>query len=89
VAAITPMMGVKKGRMLMLSTPAGKHPDNFFSNMWHDPEFDGYKVRITADECPETERRMACQGAAAPWSAEYREEYYCEFLDSAMAAFPC
>ena len=52
ISALTPMLGVRKGRMLTLSTPAGKHPDNFFSRTWHDVEVDCHKVQVTADKCP-------------------------------------
>jgi hypothetical protein len=88
IAALSPMLGVKKGRMLALSTPAGKHPDNWFSKTWHDPEFDGHKVKVTADECPRLSRDFLEKERRRLGNMKWREEYYCEFLDSELAAFP-
>jgi hypothetical protein len=87
VAALTPMLGVRKGRMLALSTPAGKHPGNFFSRTWHDPEFEGHKVQVTADQCPRLSREFLEKERRRLGDMGWREEYYCEFLDSELAAF--
>ena len=87
VSAISPMMGVRKGRMLALSTPAGKHPDNFFSNTWFDPEVDCHKVQVTADQCPRLSPEFLEKERKRLGELRWSEEYYCAFNSWELAAF--
>ena len=82
ISAITPMLGVRKGRMLALSTPAGKHPDNFFSNTWFDPEVDCHKVQVTADKCPRLSAEFLEKERKRLGELRWSEEYYCAFNSS-------
>jgi hypothetical protein len=84
-AAISPMLAVSQGRMILLSTPWGQR--GFFWQMWDQggPEWD--RVRVTARECPrispawlEAERRAI----GAHWFAS---EYDCEFIDAIDQVF--
>ena len=87
IGALTPMLGVRKGRMLALSTPAGKHPDNFFSNTWFDPEVDSHKVQVTADQCPRLSPEFLEKERKRLGEMKWSEEYYCQFNSSELAAF--
>ena len=87
IGALTPMLGVRKGRLLALSTPAGKHPDNFFSNTWFDPEVDCHKVQVTADQCPRLSAEFLDKERKRLGEMRWSEEYYCAFNSSELAAF--
>jgi hypothetical protein len=77
--AIRPMLAVSGGRLLMLSTPAGKR--GVFFEEWSGREgWERYEVR--AEEC---ERIPASfleeeRGALPAWI--YRQEYECSFEDT-------
>src|SRR5258706_941383 len=51
IAAVRPMLATKaNGRLLALSTPAGKR--GFFFKDWTDPSSDWTRVRVGVSECP-------------------------------------
>lgn len=91
-AAVSPMLAVSGGRMILLSTPFGKR--GFLYEQWAECERveraggrpDWQRFAITADRCPRippeflaSERRKL--------GALYDQEYMCVFLDIVMAAF--
>jgi hypothetical protein len=83
-SAISPMLAVSGGRLILLSTPFGKR--GFFHEEWANGGDDWRRFAVTAEECPrippeflERERRML--------GALYAQEYGCQFLDIVRAVF--
>jgi len=75
--ALTPMLAVSKGRLILLSTPFGK--SGFFFNVWSTGGADWEQYKITAVQCPrispewlEEQRRNT-----SAWS--FNQEYLCSF----------
>ncbi|HEU0177349.1 MAG TPA: phage terminase large subunit [Blastocatellia bacterium] len=84
-AAISPMLAVSQGRMILLSTPWGRR--GFFWQMWSEGGSEWHRVKVTARECPrispawlEAENRAI----GAHWFAS---EYECEFIDALDQVF--
>jgi hypothetical protein len=83
-SAISPMLAVSGGRLILLSTPFGKR--GFFYEEWTNGGDDWRRFAVTAEECPrippeflERERRML--------GLLYAQEYGCQFLDIMRAVF--
>lgn len=83
--AVRPMLAVSGGRLVLLSTPFGKR--GFFHQEWTEGGASWRRVKITADQCPridkdwlERERKMI-----GDWW--YRQEYMCEFVETADQVF--
>jgi phage terminase large subunit-like protein len=75
--AIRPMLAISEGRLILLSTPAGKQ------GVFHDEWFygaDWERYRVTADECPRISRAFLEQERHALPEPVFRQEYYGEFL---------
>jgi hypothetical protein len=91
-AAVSPMLAVSGGRLILLSTPFGKR--GFFWEQWDEATRAGRAggrpdwrlVSVTAEQCPRippeflaSERRKL--------GPLFQQEYGCVFLDVVMAAF--
>jgi predicted phage terminase large subunit-like protein len=75
--AVTPMVTVSKGRLILLSTPHGKQ--GIFWRAW-DHEPDWMKVKVTADHCPRiTQESLDHERRALP-PERFAQEYCCEFV---------
>src|SRR5262249_19251921 len=86
LAAVTPMTIVSKGSIIALSTPKGVR--GWFHDEWvgNDPEW--HRVRVSADMCPRITAEDLERERKRLGDADFRREYFLEFLDSGMAAFP-
>ena len=77
--ALRPMLAVSRGTLALLSTPAGKR--GVFYEAWSGGVgWDRYLV--TADECPRITPEFLAEERAALPERIYRQEYFCEFLDT-------
>lgn len=82
--SVTPMLGVSKGRLLLLSSPFGTR--GFFweqwkkRHKWHYFEIDAYHCPRFTPEFLEEER----ENKGEWW---FNQEYMCQFMDSETAAF--
>ena len=91
--SVRPMLAVRQGRIIVLSSPFGKR--GWFYQAWHACELAALKgapepwrrFRVSADQCPritaawlQSERREMGEW----W---YRQEYWCEFLDALTMPF--
>lgn len=90
--AVSPMLAVSGGRMVLLSTPFGKR--GFFYERWAESEraeragerADWKRFAVTAAECPRIPAEFLASERRA-LGALYDQEYNCQFLDVIMAAF--
>ena len=86
--AVTPMMVVTGGKMILLSTPRGRV--GYFYDCFQDKKFKSYHV--TSLECP---RMQTEEGKAfldhereRKTKAQFTQEYLGEFVDKLMQFFP-
>jgi len=82
--AVSPMLAVSGGRLILLSTPFGKR--GFLYDQWENGGADWERIRVTADQCP----RIPPEFLAAErrkLGALYDQEYQCAFLDIQRAVF--
>jgi hypothetical protein len=83
--AVRPMLAVSGGQLVLLSTPFGKR--GFFWYEWADGGADWHRVMITANECPRIDPVWLARERAAIGEWWFRQEYLCEFVDTADQAF--
>ncbi len=83
--AVRPMLAVSGGRIVLLTTPAGKR--GFFHTEWTEGGDEWQRVKITARECPRisSEWLEAERQRIGDWW--YRQEYMCEFVETLDQVF--
>ncbi len=83
--AIRPMLAVSGGALWLMSTPFGKR--GFFWEAWErgGPEWE--RIRVPATECPRISRSFLEEERAAMGERWFRQEYLCEFVDTASTVF--
>ena len=82
--AITPMLAVSDGRLIMLSTPFGQR--GVFHDLWvNNDEYQKFKV--TAYECSRISREFLELEKKTSPSNKFRQEYLCEFIQTDDALF--
>jgi hypothetical protein len=82
-AAVSPMLAVSKGRLVAMSTPAGKR--GWFYDASESERWERHTVRAT--ECPRIPAEFLEEERATLGELAFRQEYLCEFVDAAGAAF--
>lgn len=86
IVAVRPMLATSAGRLIMLSTPAGKR-GTFYDN-WHDTEGSWERVRVAASECPRITKEFLADELKELGPTKFGQEYLLEFHDDDAAAFP-
>lgn len=82
--SVRPMLAVSGGRLVALSTPFGKR--GWFYEVWQNG--DGWqRVRVTAEQCPRITPEFLAEERAAMGDWWYRQEYGCEFVETADQLF--
>lgn len=83
--ALRPTMAVSKGRIVLLSTPAGQR--GFFHDEWTNGGDDWLRFFVPATECPRIDRTWleAEKERIGSWWAD--QEYGCIFTDSSSQIF--
>jgi hypothetical protein len=85
-SAVRPMLATNAaGRLILLSTPAGKRGTYF--DLWHNGDPTWHRVRVPATDCPRITKEFLDEERRELGDARYREEYCLEFIDSETAAF--
>jgi hypothetical protein len=84
LAAVRPMLAVSGGRLLALSTPAGKR--GWFHAEWTGPA-PWERVLVRAQDCPRIGPAFLAQERAALGARWYAQEYECSFEEAEGAAF--
>lgn len=82
--AVTPMLAVSGGRLIILSTPFGQR--GFFHDLWLNAS-DYEKYKITAYECPRISREFLESEKKVKPASIFRQEYECEFVQIDDAVF--
>jgi hypothetical protein len=84
MAAVRPILATSGGRLIALSTPAGKRGWSYEAWMkgvgWS-------RIKITASQCPRITKAFLDDELAELGPVKYSEEYECQFHDDEMAAF--
>jgi hypothetical protein len=86
ISGLRPMQAVSKGaRFVAMSTPWGRR--GFFFTAWQSTAPGWLKVRVPADECPRIPEDFLREQERELGPLLYRQEYCCEFVDSAETLF--
>jgi hypothetical protein len=83
-AALDPMLAVSGGRLVEMSSPAGRR-GHFFEN-WQNGE-GAERIRITGRDCPRIPAEFLEQQRRKLGPMLFAQEYECEFVDAASSAF--
>jgi hypothetical protein len=85
--SVRPMLVLGQAEVIALSTPFGKR--GWFHGVWSDPDrlafWEQYKV--TAADCPRISRAAIEQDRAEMGDLWWRQEYLCEFVETANSVF--
>ena len=82
--AISPMLAVSNGRLVLLSTPFGKR--GFFFETWDRGE-DWHKIKITAEQCPRISDAFLARERKSMPGWFWKQEYGCSFEESQAEVF--
>jgi hypothetical protein len=88
LGALRPMMAVSRagGRLIALSTPAGRR--GWFFEAWsgNDPVWD--RTRVAAEDCPRISKEFLAEELKELGALRFSEEYSLQFVDDTTAVFP-
>jgi hypothetical protein len=82
--AVSPMLAVSGGRLIMLSSPCGKR--GLFYTEWESGH-PWKRVRVTADDCPRITREFLDGERERMTEEIFMQEYYTQFNESEGAVF--
>ena len=85
IAAVRPMLATSNGRLIALTTPAGKR--GWFFDAWHG-DGDWHRVKVSVDHCPRISKEFLADELKELGAQRYSEEYGLEFRDNDEAVFP-
>jgi hypothetical protein len=78
--AVRPMLAVSGGRIVLLSTPAGKR--GFFHHEWTEGGPDWQRILITAHDVPRIDPAWLAAERDRIGDWWFRQEYLCEFVET-------
>jgi len=82
--AVTPMLAVTKGSIILLSTPHGR--GGYFYECFKDNNFTSF--HISSEDCPRKDEHFLEQERKRMTKAQYGQEYLGEFRDELIQFFP-
>jgi hypothetical protein len=82
--AVSPMLAVSGGRLLVLSTPFGKR--GWWFEQWERGD-SWQRVQVTASECPRIPAVFLEQERASLPAYVWAQEYECQFVQTDLAVF--
>lgn len=85
VQAVRPMLAVSRGRLILMSTPAGRR--GHFYDVWNGVSSGWEKIFITAKDCPRISDGFLAQELVTLGPVLFSQEYEGYFVDAATAAF--
>jgi hypothetical protein len=85
LAAVRPMLATSNGRLIALTTPAGKR--GWFFEAWTGAE-DWTRVSVSAKDCPRITQAFLDEELRELGPQRFSEEYGLQFLDPDEAVFP-
>lgn len=83
--AISPMLAVSGGRLVLLSTPFGKR--GFFYREWTDGGAAWQRFTVTAQDCPRIPPDYLGEERRKLGPLFYAQEFECRFIDATNALF--
>lgn len=85
MAAVRPILAVSGGRLIILSSPAGRRGFFYEADMYGQ---DWERYRITADQCPRISKEFLEDELRDLGPLKYAAEYECEYTDDELQVFP-
>jgi len=82
--SVRPMLSVRQGRLIALSTPFGKR--GWFFHEWESPEA-WHRVTISAPQCPRIRPSFLEEERRSLGERWFRQEYLCSFEEAVGAVF--
>lgn len=82
--AVTPMLAVTKGKIILLSTPHGR--EGYFYRCFNDEDFETFHV--SSEECPRRDDKFLAKEKERMTKLQYAQEYLGEFIDELRQFFP-
>jgi len=82
--AVTPMLAVTKGTIILLSTPHGK--SGFYYRCFNDSVFTSF--HISSEACERVDKKFLEQEKKRMTKLQYAQEYLGEFIDELRQFFP-
>jgi hypothetical protein len=88
MASLRPMLAtsIDGGKLVMLSTPAGKRGD--FYTAWSNGSDDWHRVEVPASACPRITQAFLNEELRELGQMRFNEEYGLAFLDPTESVFP-
>ena len=83
--AVRPMLATSQGRLVALTTPAGKR--GWFYEAWIG-DGNWHRVKVPASMCPRISQEFLDEELKELGASRFSEEYQLEFIDPDTAAFP-
>ncbi|MGB8395525.1 MAG: terminase family protein, partial [Pseudolabrys sp.] len=83
--AVRPMLATSQGRLVALTTPAGKR--GWFYEAWIG-DSPWHRVKVPASMCPRISQEFLDEELRELGASRFSEEYQLEFIDPDTAAFP-
>src|SRR5262245_724147 len=83
--AVRPMLATSQGRLVALTTPAGKR--GWFYEAWIG-DGNWHRVKVPASMCPRISKKFLEEELKELGASRFSEEYELEFIDPDAAAFP-
>jgi hypothetical protein len=84
LTAVRPMLATSNGRLIALTTPAGKR--GWFFDAWTG-DASWHRVRVTADQCPRISPEFLQEELRELGQLRFSEEYGLEFLEPLDSVF--
>lgn len=82
--AVTPMLAITKGKLILLSTPFGR--GGFFYEAYQSEHF--HKFHISSEDCPRKDVNFLEREKKRMSKLQYAQEYLGEFVDELRQFFP-
>ena len=82
--AVTPMLAITGGDIILLSTPFGR--GNYFHRCFSDPNFTHF--HISSEDCPRKNQEFLDREKGRMTKMQYAQEYLGEFVDELRQFFP-
>lgn len=82
--AVTPMLAITKGKIILLSTPHGR--EGYFYRCFQDDNFTSF--HISSEDCPRKDVDFLKREKERMTKAQYAQEYLGEFCDELTQFFP-
>lgn len=83
--SVRPMVAVSKGRILALSTPAGRR--GWFFGAWVSEYEPWHRFELKATDSPRLTAEQLAAERLAMGESQFRQEFLCSFEDNDQAAF--